>query len=131
MRVLVTGVAGFIGFHTAQALLARGDEVVGIDNLNEYYDPSLKQARLDQLQGRNGFAFHKIDLADKEAVAAVFKQEAPQRVINLAAQAGVRYAAENPHAYLDSNLAGFLNILEGCRHNTRSVSMPRPRSQTS
>lgn len=117
MRILVTGVAGFIGFHTAKALLARGDEVVGVDNMNNYYDPALKQARLDQLLGHNGFSFHKTDLADRDAVAEVFASEAPQKVINLAAQAGVRYAFENPHAYLDSNLAGFLNILEGCRHN--------------
>ncbi len=116
MRVLVTGVAGFIGFHTARALLERGDQVVGVDNLNAYYDPALKQARLQQIHGRNGFTFHKIDLADRNAVAELFRQEHPDRVIHLAAQAGVRYAAENPHAYLDSNLAGFLNILEGCRH---------------
>jgi UDP-glucuronate 4-epimerase len=114
---MVTGVAGFIGFHTAKALLDRGDQVVGVDNMNAYYDPALKQARLDQLVGRNGFSFHKTDLADKDAVKEVFAGERPQRVINLAAQAGVRYAFENPHAYLDSNLAGFLNILEGCRHN--------------
>ena len=117
MRIMVTGVAGFIGFHTAKALLDRGDEVVGVDNMNSYYDPALKQARLDQLAGRNGFSFHRTDLADKDAIGEVFAAEKPQRVINLAAQAGVRYAFENPHAYLDSNLAGFLNILEGCRHN--------------
>ncbi len=117
MRILVTGAAGFIGFHTAKALLDRGDEVIGLDNLNDYYDPALKQARLDRLAGRNGFAFHKLDLEDRDGVAGLFKAERPQAVINLAAQAGVRYAAENPHAYAGSNLTGFLNILEGCRHN--------------
>ena len=117
MRVLVTGVAGFIGFHVVKALLARGDQVVGVDCMNTYYDPVLKQARLDQLLGNNNFTFSSIDLADKEATASLFKEQKPQRVINLAAQAGVRYAFENPHAYLESNLSGFLNVLEGCRHN--------------
>jgi UDP-glucuronate 4-epimerase len=117
MRILVTGAAGFIGFHTTRALLDRGDEVIGLDNLNAYYDPTLKQARLAQLQGRNGFRFVKLDLADQRGMAALFATERPQRVVNLAAQAGVRYAAENPHAYVDSNVTGFLNVLEGCRHN--------------
>lgn len=117
MKVLVTGAAGFIGFHTAKALLDRGDTVVGLDNLNDYYDVSLKKARLAQLEGRNGFAFHKLDLVDRSAIAALFEQEKFDRVIHLAAQAGVRYSLENPHAYVDSNLIGFTNILEGCRHS--------------
>jgi len=117
MKVLVTGAAGFIGFHTAKRLLDRGDQVVGLDNLNAYYDVRLKQARLDQLEGRNGFGFLKADLRDRETIAELFAAERFDRVINLAAQAGVRYAFENPHAYVDSNIAGFLNILEGCRHH--------------
>ena len=117
MKILLTGVAGFIGYHVAEALLARGDTVVGIDNLNTYYDVGLKEARLARLQGRNGFAFHRIDLADRPAVAALFASERPERVIHLAAQAGVRYSLENPHAYVDSNIVGTANVLEGCRHN--------------
>ncbi len=117
MKVLVTGAAGFIGFHTALALLARGDEVIGLDNLNDYYDVTLKHARLDQLKGRNGFQFVLADLADKAAVEEVFVAHKPDRVINLAAQAGVRYGAINPHSYAASNLTGFLHILEGCRHH--------------
>ena len=117
MKVLVTGAAGFIGFHTAKALLDRGDQVVGLDNLNDYYDVALKRARLERLEGRNGFLFVKADLQDREAMADLFARERPDRVINLAAQAGVRYSLENPHAYVDSNLVGFLNVLEGCRHN--------------
>ena len=116
MKVLLTGVAGFIGMHTALALLARGDEVLGIDNLNEYYDVTLKQARLKQLAGKPGFRFLHTDIADRAAMAELFLRQQPQRVINLAAQAGVRYAAENPAAYIDSNLVGFGNVLEGCRH---------------
>lgn len=116
MKYLVTGAAGFIGFHVAQRLLQAGHQVVGIDNLNDYYDISLKQARLDLLQ-QPGFSFHKIDLADREAMASLFANEKFDRVIHLAAQAGVRYSLENPHAYADSNLTGHLNILEGCRHN--------------
>ena len=116
MKVLVTGAAGFIGFFTVKALLDRGDEVVGIDNLNDYYDPALKHARLAQLEGRNGFHFIRADLADRGAVASLFAAEKPRAVINLAAQAGVRYSLANPHAYADSNLTGFLNILEGCRN---------------
>ncbi len=116
MKILVTGAAGFIGFHLSRRLLARGDEVVGLDNLNDYYDPSLKEARLAQLLPHPGFRFVKIDMADREAIPALFERERPQRVVNLAAQAGVRYSLTNPHAYVDSNLVGFVNILEGCRH---------------
>ena len=116
MKILVTGAAGFIGFHTARALLDRGDHVVGLDNLNDYYDVTLKQARLAQLEGRNGFNFAKIDLADRSAMEDLFAHEKFDRVIHLAAQAGVRYSIENPHAYVNSNLTGFMNILEGCRH---------------
>jgi UDP-glucuronate 4-epimerase len=117
MNVLVTGAAGFIGYHVARRLLDRGETVVGLDNLNAYYDVSLKEARLARLREQPGFRFAKVELADKERVAALFTAEHPQRVIHLAAQAGVRYSLQNPHAYLDSNLAGFINILEGCRHN--------------
>ncbi|MGU3415442.1 NAD-dependent epimerase [Enterobacteriaceae bacterium C34A] len=116
MKYLVTGAAGFIGFHVSERLLKAGHQVVGIDNLNDYYDVSLKQARLDLLQ-KPGFSFHKIDLADREAMAALFAGEKFDRVIHLAAQAGVRYSLENPHAYADANLIGHLNVLEGCRHN--------------
>lgn len=117
MKILVTGAAGFIGMHTAQRLLARGDEVVGLDNLNDYYAVSLKDDRLKQLTGQAGFSFAKIDLADRAAIAQLFADEQFDKVIHLAAQAGVRYSIENPHAYVDSNLVGFVNILEGCRHN--------------
>jgi UDP-glucuronate 4-epimerase len=117
MRVLVTGAAGFIGFHTSKALLARGYEVVGLDNMNPYYDVRVKEARLDHLRGRNGFRFERIDLSDRDALGELVAGERPQRIVNLAAQAGVRYAFENPHAYLDSNLTGFLNVLEACRHH--------------
>lgn len=116
MRFLVTGAAGFIGYHTAKALLDRGDEVIGLDNLNSYYDVKLKEARLRRLEGRNGFKFHKLDLADRSGVESLFAEERPARVIHLAAQAGVRYSLENPHAYIDSNIVGTLHILEGCRH---------------
>ncbi len=116
MKVLVTGTAGFIGSHVAQVLLARGDEVVGFDSLNDYYDVSLKQARLARLLDKPGYTHVTADLADRAAVEAVFATHKPQRVVNLAAQAGVRYAAENPHVYVASNVTGFLHILEGCRH---------------
>ena len=116
MRVLVTGVAGFIGFHLAKRLLARGDQVVGLDNLNDYYDVTLKEARLAQVKGQPGFRFYKLDLADREGIPRLFKEHEPEVVVNLAAQAGVRYSLHNPHAYIDSNLLGFTNILEGCRH---------------
>ena len=115
MRVLVTGAAGFIGMHTSLRLLERGDEVVGYDNLNAYYDPALKAARLERLQAHPGFTFVRGDLADRAAVSALFAQHRPERVVNLAAQAGVRYSIEDPHAYVDANLVGFVNILEGCR----------------
>ena len=117
MKVLVTGAAGFIGFYVAQLLLARGDEVVGLDNLNYYYDPTLKQARLDRLTPLPGFRFVKQELADRDGMAALFAREKFQRVVHLAAQAGVRYSLENPHAYIDSNVTGTLNVLEGCRHH--------------
>lgn len=113
----MTGAAGFIGFHVSRYLLERGDEVVGIDNLNDYYDVSLKEARLGQLRAYSSFRFLKIDIADRASISALFADEAFDRVINLAAQAGVRYSLENPHAYADSNLVGFLNILEGCRQS--------------
>jgi UDP-glucuronate 4-epimerase len=115
VRVLVTGAAGFIGMHTSLRLLERGDEVVGFDNLNAYYDPALKAARLARLEAHAGFTFVKGSLEDRGAVADLFSTHRPDRVVNLAAQAGVRYSIEDPHAYIDSNLVGFLNILEGCR----------------
>ena len=117
MKILVTGAAGFIGFHTARMLLERGDEVVGLDNLNDYYDVSLKQARVDVLAKLSGFRFVKMDLADRAQMAALFAQERFQRVVHLGAQAGVRYSIKNPQAYIDSNVVGFGNVLEGCRHN--------------
>ena len=116
-RILVTGAAGFIGFHLAQRLLARGDAVTGLDNLNDYYEVSLKEARLKQLTDRANFRFVRLDLADRAGMAELFAKERFDVVINLAAQAGVRYSLINPHAYIDANLAGFMNILEGCRHH--------------
>jgi UDP-glucuronate 4-epimerase len=116
VKILVTGCAGFIGMHVCEHLLARGDEVIGIDNLNDYYDVSLKEARLARLTPSAQFVFHKTNIADRPAMAALFEREKPQRVIHLAAQAGVRYSLKNPHAYVDSNLVGFVNMLEGCRH---------------
>ena len=117
-KILVTGAAGFIGMHTCQVLLARGDEVVGLDNLNDYYDPGLKEARLARLTPHKSFRFVKLDVADRPGVERLFAEERFDRVIHLAAQAGVRYSLQNPHAYVESNLVGFMNILEGCRHNS-------------
>lgn len=113
--VLVTGSAGFIGFHTAQRLLARGETVIGLDNLNSYYDPALKQARLDRLLAQPGYIHHTLDLADRDGVANLFSAEAPRRIVHLGAQAGVRYSLEAPETYVDSNVVGFLTILEGAR----------------
>ena len=115
MRILVTGTAGFIGYHVAERLLARGDQVVGLDNLNDYYDPALKRARLRRLEGLPGFRFVQLDLADRAGMAELFATERFDRVIHLAAQAGVRYSITHPTAYLDSNLTGFGHVLEGCR----------------
>jgi UDP-glucuronate 4-epimerase len=115
MAILVTGSAGFIGFHLSRKLLARGDEVVGLDDLNAYYDPALKAARLAILEREAGYRHARIDLADRDAVAALFAEAKPHAVVNLAAQAGVRYSLESPRTYVDSNVVGFLNILEGCR----------------
>ena len=117
MKVLVTGAAGFIGMHCIERLLARGDQVVGIDNLNDYYDVTLKESRLSRIADHAAFRFQRVSIEDKEAMAGIFAEEKPDRVIHLAAQAGVRYSLENPHAYIDANLQGFMNILEGCRHN--------------
>jgi UDP-glucuronate 4-epimerase len=117
LRTLVTGAAGFIGMHCALRLLDRGDEVIGIDNLNDYYDVSLKRARLAKLSPKENFNFHKIDISDRDSMADLFASEQPGRVIHLAAQAGVRYSLTNPHAYIDANLQGFMNVLEGCRHH--------------
>ena len=117
MKVLITGAAGFIGMHVARLLLKRGDEVVGVDNLNDYYDPRLKHARLEQLKPYPNFTLVSGDISDRETVETLFAREKPQRVINLAAQAGVRYSLANPSAYIQSNLVGFGHILEGCRHH--------------
>ncbi len=117
MKLLVTGAAGFIGSHVAHRLLDRGDEVVGLDNLSPYYDPKLKQARLERLTARPGFRFVKLDLADRDGIAELFARERFRRVVHLAAQAGVRYSLEHPHTYIDSNVTGTLNVLEGCRHH--------------
>jgi len=117
MKIMVTGTAGFIGNHLALRLLERGDEVIGIDNLNDYYDVNLKLSRLARIKDHSAFTDVRIDIADRAAVEATFKTHQPQKVVNLAAQAGVRYSLENPHAYIDSNIVGFINILEGCRHH--------------
>lgn len=116
MKILITGSAGFIGFHLSKKLLDDSYQIIGIDNLNDYYDPSLKQSRLEILGNYNNFNFHKVDLKDKAEVDNIFKTYQPTHVINLAAQAGVRYSIENPYAYVDSNLIGFMNILEACRN---------------
>ena len=117
MKILLTGAAGFIGMHTALRLLERGDEVVGVDNLNDYYDPSLKEARLARLEPHPAFRCHRLSVEDKAGMEALFAAEQPQRVIHLAAQAGVRYSLTHPHAYIDANIQGTLNVLEGCRHH--------------
>ena len=116
-KILVTGAAGFIGFHVSTRLLQRGDSVVGLDNMNDYYEVQLKKDRLSQLESQSAFRFHKMELADRQGMAGVFAAEQFDIVVNLAAQAGVRYSIENPYAYVDSNLVGFINVLEGCRHN--------------
>jgi UDP-glucuronate 4-epimerase len=116
-NVLVTGAAGFIGYHVSESLLKRGDEVIGLDNLNDYYDVSLKEARLARLTPQARFSFVRGDIADRQTVEDLFNERKPQRVVHLAAQAGVRYSLTNPHAYTESNITGFLNILEACRHN--------------
>lgn len=117
MKILVTGTAGFIGSQLAQRLLERGDEVIGVDNVNDYYDVSLKEARLARLTGSAGFTEVRQDIADRSVMADIFEKHRPERVVHLAAQAGVRYSLENPNAYVDANIVGFMNILEGCRHN--------------
>ncbi|PCI74955.1 MAG: capsular biosynthesis protein CpsI, partial [SAR86 cluster bacterium] len=117
MKILVTGSAGFIGHALSQRLLERGDEVIGIDNLNDYYDVELKKARLARLESHASFVNFNADLENAAAIASIFKEQQPQRVVNLAAQAGVRYSLKNPQAYVSANLEGFVNILEGCRHN--------------
>jgi len=117
MKIMVTGAAGFIGSNLSLRLLERGDEVIGIDNLNDYYDVELKKARLERTRAYDGFTDVRVSLEDKEAMDQVFREHQPQRVVNLAAQAGVRYSLINPHSYIQTNIVGFLNILEGCRHN--------------
>ncbi len=116
MVVLVTGAAGFIGYHVCEALLGRSERVVGVDNLNDYYDPALKQARLERLQRRDGFSFHRIDIADRDALFALVDEERRiDRIVHLAAQAGVRHSLENPYVYIDANVMGELVVLEACR----------------
>lgn len=117
MKILLTGAAGFIGMHTARALLERGDTVIGVDNLNDYYDVRLKDARLYELSSYPNFTFQRLGIEDRKGMAELFETERPQRVIHLAAQAGVRYSLENPQSYIDSNIQGFMNVLEGCRHS--------------
>jgi UDP-glucuronate 4-epimerase len=117
MKILVTGAAGFIGFHTSRKLLERGDTVVGLDNFNDYYDVALKESRAAVLDGYDEFKMVRIDLADRDAMEALFAEEKFDKVVHLAAQAGVRYSIENPHSYIESNIVGTLHILVGCRHN--------------
>lgn len=116
-KIIVTGAAGFIGFHLSKKLLNMGEEVVGIDNLNQYYDVNLKQARLAQLEEKTNFQFYKLDISDRQNMAELFANYLPTKVIHLAAQVGVRYSIKNPYSYVDTNITGFLNILEGCRHS--------------
>ena len=116
-KILLTGAAGFIGFHLCKSLLDDDYEVLGIDNINDYYDPNLKLARLDKLKPYKNFKFEKVDIADRDLLTQSFQSFKPNKVVNLAAQAGVRYSIENPYAYMDSNLVGFLNIIELCRYN--------------
>src|SRR5512147_1354818 len=116
-KILVTGASGFIGYHTSLRLLERGDTVVGLDSMSDYYDVTLKEARLARLRPHRNFRFEHLDVANRDAMAALFSRERFDRVVHLAAQAGVRYSLENPHAYIDANIVGFMNILEGCRHN--------------
>ena len=127
-KYLVTGAAGFIGFHTAQKLLARGETVVGYDNLNPYYPVEYKHARLKQLVGQPGFSFQEADLTERERLRQLCEHEKFYVVINLAAQAGVRYSLENPHAYVEANLVGFVNILEACRYSGVCISCMRRRA---
>ena len=117
MKILVTGTAGFIGFHLSKKLCENGWDVIGLDNLNNYYDVSLKNDRLNLLLPYSNFKFHKLDLVDRGSIKKLFEEQKFDYVVNLAAQAGVRYSLENPYSYIDSNISGFLNILEGCRHN--------------
>ncbi len=117
MKYLITGAAGFIGFHLSKRLLGQGNSIIGVDNLNEYYDVNLKESRLNELKGDPEFTFHKLDLVDRKGIEKLFSENNVDYVVNLAAQAGIRYSLENPHAYVDSNIVGFLNILEGCRNN--------------
>ena len=121
MEILVTGCAGFIGAALARRLLQRGDEIIGVDNLNDYYDPKLKQDRLALLADFEQFSFRKLDISDREQMENLFREVAPERVVHLAAQAGVRYSIGHPHSYINSNIAGFLNILEGCRSHRRGA----------
>ena len=117
MNILVTGASGFIGYHLCKELLEEDNVILGIDNLNSYYDKALKMSRLNQLKSYKNFKFEKIDISDRKSIDPIFKKFKPKKVINLAAQAGVRYSLENPHVYMDSNIVGFLNILELCRQN--------------
>jgi len=117
MKILITGAAGFIGSRLSELLLERGEEIVGVDNLNDYYEVSLKMARLARIENHPGFSFHKLNIEDREPMAALIAAVRPDRVVHLAAQAGVRYSLETPHAYIDANIVGTMNILEGCRHN--------------
>jgi UDP-glucuronate 4-epimerase len=130
MKVLVTGAAGFIGSDLALRLLERGDQVIGIDNLNDYYDPALKKARLARTADHPDFTDVRIDLEDRDGIAELFATQKPDAVVNLAAQAGVRYSLQNPHAYIDTNVAGFMNLLEGCRITVSSTWCTPPAARS-